>query len=199
MRLSTRRAVVVIALVLAVAATGCEFSNSNRRKAEAATAADISALRQEIGRLRQDVDALENELSRTDRALRNELAAVRRAIDDLDSKSADQVAAATRELADKINEIERKRVSDKNALNKKMDAIVAEVQRVLGTATSTTSTTRAVSGFKYTVQEGDTVSGIAAKYRDKYGTTTKAILEANGLDANSTIFPGDTLIIPVEE
>ncbi len=199
MRLSMRRAVVVIALLLVVAATGCEFSNSNRRKTEAATAADISTMREEVGRLRQDVEALENELTRSDRALRNELAAVRRAIDDLGSKSAGQLAAAKRELADKINEIERKRVDDKNALNKKMDAIVAEVQRALGAAARPTTTTRTVSGFEYTVQEGDTVSGIAAKFRDKYGTTTRAILEANGLTANSTIFPGDTLIIPAEE
>ncbi len=204
MRLSTRPgvvkpAVVVIAVLLVVAATGCEFSNSNRRKAEAAAAEDISAMREEVGRLRQDVEALENELSRSDRALRNELAAVQRAINDLDSKSAGQIAAAKRELADKINEIERKRVNDKNALNKKMDAIVAEVQRALGAAASTTTSTRTVSGFEYTVQEGDTVSGIAAKFRDKYSTTTRAILEANGLTANSVIHPGDTLIIPVRE
>ena len=199
MRLSMRRAVVVIAVLLVVAATGCEFSNSNRRKAEAATTADISAMREEVGRLRQDVEALENELSRSDRALREELAAVRREISDLDSKSAGQIAAAKRELADKINEIERKRVSDKNALNNKMDAIVAEVQRALGAAASTTTSTRTVSGFEYTVQEGDTVSAIAAKFRDKHGTTTKAILEANGLTMNSIIRPGDTLIIPVKE
>ena len=199
MRLSMRRAVVVIAVLLVVAATGCEFSNSSRRKTEAATAADISAMREELGRLRQDVEALENELSRSDRALRNELAAVQRALNDLDTKSAGQVAAAKRELADKINEIERKRVDDKNALNKKMDAIVAEVQRALGAAASTTTTTRTVNGFEYTVKEGDTVSAIAARYRAKYGTTTKGILEANGLTANSIIRPGDTLIIPVTE
>ena len=200
MRLSMRRAAVVIAVLLVVAATGCEFSNSNRRKAEAATAEDISAMREEVGRLRQDVEALENELSRSDRALRNELAAVSRAISDLDSKSAGQIAAAKRELADKINEIERKRVNDKNALNKKMDAIVAEVQKALGGASGTEATrTRTVRGFEYTVQEGDNVSKIAAKFRDKHGTTTKAILEANNLTVNSIIRPGDTLLIPVKE
>ena len=140
MRLSTRRAVVVIALLLALAATGCEVGNSSRRKTEAATAEDINAMREQLGRLSQDVEALENELNRSDRALRNELAAVQRAINDLDTKSASQVATTKRELAGKINEIERKRVDDKNALNRKMDAIVAEVQRALGAGSSTDET-----------------------------------------------------------
>jgi LysM repeat protein len=202
---AVRPAVAAALAALLVVAIGCEFSNSERRKVEASTAADVRAMREEIGRLQQDVDALEAELARSDDALRSELAALRRSIGDLDTKSARLVAAAKKELVDKINEIERNRIGDKNALNKKMDAIVAEVQRALGGAASGgpasggETGTRTVRGFEYTVKEGDTVSAIAAKFRDKYGTTTKAILEANNLSANSIIRPGDVLVIPVKE
>lgn len=200
MRAMTQAWVAAIAAVLVVCAAGCTFDNSERRKVEAATAADISAMRTDVARLRQDVEALDAELGRADTALRSEIAALRRAIKDLDATSANRIAGAKKELANKINEIERKRISDKNLLNAKMDAIVAEVQKALGTAAGATSPrTRTVHGFEYTVQEGDTVSAIAAKFRDKYGTTTKAILDANKLTATSIIRPGDKLVIPVKE
>jgi LysM repeat protein len=189
-----------IAALLVVCAVGCTFDGSDRKKVEAATAADIGAMRSDIARLRQDVEALDAELDRSDKALRNEIAGVRRAIEDLDKTSAGRITAVKNELAKQINDIERKRISDKNALNAKMDAIVAEVQKALGGASGTgTTSTRTVRGFEYTVQEGDNVSKIAAKFRDKYGTTTKAILEANNLTVNSIIRPGDTLLIPVKE
>lgn len=44
----------------------------------------------------------------------------------------------------------------------------------------------------YTIVSGDTLSSIAARF----GITTQAILDANGLDWSSTIFPGGTLTIP---
>ncbi|RIJ58334.1 muramidase family protein [Clavibacter phaseoli] len=48
------------------------------------------------------------------------------------------------------------------------------------------------SGASYTVVAGDTVSGIAGKH----GVSTSAVLQANGLQATSTIFPGNRLTIP---
>ena len=59
--------------------------------------------------------------------------------------------------------------------------------------------TRTERGIYHTVSEGETVSAIAAKYRDKYGATVKAILDANNLTATSIIRPGDKLFIPIEE
>ena len=193
-----RRVVAGIAALLLVGATGCEFSNSSRKKVEASTAADISAMRNDIARLRQDVEALEAELGRSDKALRNEIAALRRSLSDLDTRSARRAADTKAELANRINEIERKRISDKNALSKRMDAIIAEVTKALGGA-ATSGVTRTERGFNHTVKEGETVSAIAAKYHDRYGTTTKVILDANNLTATSIIRPGDTLFIPINE
>lgn len=44
----------------------------------------------------------------------------------------------------------------------------------------------------YTVEAGDTVFGIA----QRHGTTTDAVLAANGLDRSSIIYPGQTIAIP---
>ncbi|MFC6355856.1 muramidase family protein [Luethyella okanaganae] len=45
---------------------------------------------------------------------------------------------------------------------------------------------------RHTVQAGDTISGIA----DASGLTTDVVLKANGLDRNSPIFPGQTIVLP---
>ena len=184
-----RGTIVVIAAVFLLGAAGCEFANSGRKKHEAATTAEIKAVHDEVARLRVEVEALEHELARSDKALRVELQGLSRAVSDLDAKSARRVAEAKSELAAKINEIERKRVSDKNALNAKMDAIVAQVRNALGGARGggPSGATRTEKGFYHTVKEGETVSGIAGTYRDEYGTTTKAILDANNLTATSII------------
>jgi LasA protease len=46
----------------------------------------------------------------------------------------------------------------------------------------------------YTVQDGDFPSSIA----EKFGITTDELLNANNLGSDAIIYPGDTLIIPVE-
>ena len=44
----------------------------------------------------------------------------------------------------------------------------------------------------YTIQSGDTISSIAARF----GVSTQAVLDANGLNSSSIIYPGGTLVIP---
>lgn len=44
----------------------------------------------------------------------------------------------------------------------------------------------------YTIRSGDTISSIAARF----GVSTQAVLNANGLTASSIIYPGGTLVIP---
>ena len=46
---------------------------------------------------------------------------------------------------------------------------------------------------RYTIASGDTISAIA----DRFGTTSAAILTANGLSGSSIIYPGQTITIPV--
>ncbi|MFT2693217.1 LysM peptidoglycan-binding domain-containing protein [Clavibacter zhangzhiyongii] len=59
-------------------------------------------------------------------------------------------------------------------------------------ATAAPASAPSGSGTSYTVAAGDTVSGIAGKH----GVSTSAVLQANGLQATSTIFPGNRLTIP---
>lgn len=61
---------------------------------------------------------------------------------------------------------------------------------VSGSSRASSSGARA-SGTSYTVQRGDTVSGIARKT----GTSTSAIIAANGLGKDAVIYPGQTLTL----
>ncbi|TAM69084.1 MAG: LysM peptidoglycan-binding domain-containing protein [Microbacteriaceae bacterium] len=57
---------------------------------------------------------------------------------------------------------------------------------------ASSSKTAAAPITRHTVVEGDTVSGIA----ESYGLSTQTVLSANGLDAASVIYPGETIAIP---
>ena len=60
----------------------------------------------------------------------------------------------------------------------------------------TPAPTEQVNGAQeYTVQDGDTLSGIA----DQFGVTTDAIIAANEITDPDLIQPGDTLTIPAPE
>ena len=62
------------------------------------------------------------------------------------------------------------------------------------TEVSVTPAPAAVSAeiTRYTIQSGDTLSGIAASH----GVATDAIFSANGLGQNSIIFPGQVIVLP---
>lgn len=66
-------------------------------------------------------------------------------------------------------------------------AVPLAVAAAIGTTTAV-----AAPAHAYTVRAGDTVSGLAVRH----GTTTAAIVAANGLDRRATIRVGQTLTIP---
>jgi LysM repeat protein len=59
-------------------------------------------------------------------------------------------------------------------------------------ASTTPTTPPPAATTTYTIQSGDTISSIAARF----GVTTQAVLTANGLTASSIIYPGQTIAIP---
>lgn len=76
------------------------------------------------------------------------------------------------------------------------DAFIREGQTLVvpeaGSGASATSTTSAPAASSYTVRRGDTVSQIAARA----GTTSSAIIEANGLASNGFLREGQSLSLP---
>ncbi len=64
---------------------------------------------------------------------------------------------------------------------------------VIVTVTIARSPTPRLSESRYVVQEGDTLSGIA----EMFGVTWDAIIQANGLQSQDSIFVGQELLIPV--
>lgn len=61
-------------------------------------------------------------------------------------------------------------------------------------AVTALSTVSAAADERHRVGSGDTVSALAARY----GTTVRAIVQANELDARATIYVGQTLTIPTD-
>ncbi|MFT4028439.1 MAG: LysM peptidoglycan-binding domain-containing protein [Protaetiibacter sp.] len=59
-------------------------------------------------------------------------------------------------------------------------------------APSTPAASAATTGGRYTIQTGDTISRIAAKF----GVSAQSLLTANGLGWSSIIYPGQTIAIP---
>ena len=55
------------------------------------------------------------------------------------------------------------------------------------------SPTPRITESRYVVQEGDTLSGIA----EMFGVTWDAIIQANSLQSQDSIFVGQELLIPV--
>ncbi|WP_210505315.1 LysM peptidoglycan-binding domain-containing protein [Naasia sp. SYSU D00057] len=67
--------------------------------------------------------------------------------------------------------------------------------QVLSLNTASTAVIPAESPLvRYTITEGDTISGVAAAY----GVDTAAVLLANGLGRDSIIFPGQSIVLPVQ-
>jgi LysM repeat protein len=62
----------------------------------------------------------------------------------------------------------------------------------LVTVTVALSPTPRISEVHYTVEEGDTLSGIA----EMFGVTWDAIIQANDLQSQDAIFVGQELVIP---
>jgi LysM repeat protein len=70
--------------------------------------------------------------------------------------------------------------------------VANEPQFTIVTVTIAISPTPRITEEHYTVQEGDTLSGIA----EMYGVSWDAIIQANNLQSQDAIYVGQELVIP---
>ncbi len=83
-----------------------------------------------------------------------------------------------------------------NGLSWKSVIFPGQVLSLTGAPTKASAPSAPVSpGGSYQVRSGDTVSAIAARF----GVSTQSILDANGLNWKSIIYPGQALVIPGTE
>lgn len=89
--------------------------------------------------------------------------------------------------------LDARTVAALNGLTQASSVHAGQTLSLTRSAQSPTDTPQtAEASSSYTVESGDTASGIAADH----GVSTQALLDANGLTWSSTIYPGDTLTIP---
>lgn len=140
------------------------------------------------------------------REQRAQLAELARELSELSMRQANaQMQFVTREelklLADKIQELDRKREADKELILREIEKLGKTVASSTRPTSSPTVDTSQLSpnqkGFEYVIQSGDTLSAIAEAYRQKnIKVTVEEILAANpGLDPRR-LKVGQKIFIP---
>lgn len=140
------------------------------------------------------------------REQRQQIAELAREVSALSARQVDsQTKFATRDelrlLADKIQELDRKREADKELILKEIEKLgktLAGSSRPASTpGVDTTQLSPDQKGYEYVVQQGDTLSAIAEAYRQKnIKVTVEQILAANpGLDPKR-LKVGQKIFIP---
>ena len=170
--------VVILVSVLACV-TGCATTRAERRNVEMRRRAEIGNMKADLRRLQDGVEGLaagQEELHRRIEAL--QASSVRRQ-QGLDAR----IAEISRGLQGNAAEREQLKREVVDGLSKKMSAVMrAQAMRA----------PRAARGYEHVVEEGQTLSEIAAVY----SVTTRAIVEANSLTNPDQIRAGQKLFIP---
>ncbi len=147
----------------------------------------------------EDLFVAQRELRQQISALARDLAALR------DRLEHAQTGFVTRDelklLADKIQELDRKREADKELILREIEklgkTLAASTRPATAPAVDTTQLSADQKGYEYVIQPGDTLSAIAQAYREKnIKVTVEQILAANpGLDPKR-LKVGQKIFIP---
>jgi len=188
---------------------GCSFdpfgTKEEVRTVRTNTTEDINIIRGDLLRLRDDVNNLTASVDRFSSSQEREISSLRSTVTTLERQVNQMSPSILSEVDRKLADLDAKRVADKNQLVEKINAVVDQVNALARRGSTTPSgsgSTKTVSqkGFYYTVEERDTLWGIASKFKSEYGVTIEAIRQANNMGASDNrIVPGQKLFIPVKE
>jgi len=187
---------------------GCSFdpfgTKQEVQEVRTSTAEDAKIVRGDLKRIEEELNNLTARLDRSTTAQEREIAALKSTVTGLERQLGQTSASVLSEVDKKISEWDARRVTDKNELIGKINSVIDQVntlsRRVRSASSPPPGSVEKVTqkGFYYTVQEGDTLSGIARKFRD-YGVTVEAVSRANNIGPSGRIVTGQKLFIPAKK
>lgn len=189
------------ASVAFVMAVGLPFMQAHAQARVADLEQDVAALRAQLGDLRTAIETLQRENAELHRALATQTANTQQAYATLQQLNSG-LASIRAEFAAADLQV-RKDVSAEVA--RQMEALAAQMQDAINKAAAAQPARPAApaqpvtftddfpkTGITYTIQPGDTLSGIAKKL----GSTVRDIQNANKIADPRAILPGEKLFIP---
>lgn len=199
----------LFSLVLCSSLVGCSFdpfgAKREVREVRTSTGEDVRIMRGDVRRLQQEVNSLSARFDRFSAPREREVTALKSAVSGLNNRVGQMNQSVLAEVDRKIAELDAKTVADKNQLVAKINSVVDQInalsRRVRTTPSPASGGSRTITekGFEYTVVDGDSLWGIASKFKE-YGVTVDAIRQANDMSASSSrIVTGQKLFIPVKK
>ena len=178
-----------IGVVLAL--SGCVTTYDRQAEMETARQEDYRILMQEIRKLEGRIEGLEME---SDRLARTVDGATRDA-DRIARAGDESLRASVQALEARMQGLESARVRDREEIVDQLTRKMAELMRERPAGRAAAPPARAGGsqyGYEHVVAAGENLSRIAAAY----GSTVKAIVEANGLGTPDQLQVGQKLFIP---
>jgi TolA-binding protein len=186
----------------------------------AATAAAIAARQaadERYQRMAADIQALQAD----NESLKGKIASLEQKIDELrrqltESANNSGVQEDLKRLAEKIEEVDKRRQEDRMAISEEIRSSIARLEKSLAAtpASNHTSASKPIAetsapsdgnGYVYTIQEGDTLSAIVKAYNADFKSKgLKPITQKQARDANSNVDwnrlrVGQKIVIPRPE
>lgn len=177
---------VATVLTLVISMAGCRTFNDS--SADMREREDLLILREDLKRIQGRVEGLELEYRR----ILNEIDRLRNAV----SISGGQDVAVQRrldELQGRIQSLDAARVKDRQIIVDQLGSKIVDMLKVSSRSFSISkSASTSTTGYEHIVQNGETLSAIAAAYNVK----ARAIIEANNLENPDLLKQGQKLFIP---
>jgi len=160
--------------------------------------AQDAALVERVNRLSVYVEDLQADKVRQQKQITDLSREVQSLRDQLQRASDDASRADLQALANTVTQLERKQREDMKSVADAIDKLGKTAAAAARSSAPSRPSQTAGSGWKHTIESGNTLSAIAEAYRKAYGTkaTPDDILKANpGLKANSLQI-GEVIIVP---